>query len=76
MVAEELAGRPGKQEDGSAKTREVELGAIFTGTKTDEDGLPVRDHASTTYVGSFECRAQDFGSRIRAGRAAARVGAG
>lgn len=65
MVAEELAGRPGKQEDGSAKTREVKLGAIFTQTKTDEDGLPVRDHASTTYVGSFEC-AQDFGSRIRA----------
>ena len=65
MVAEELAGRSGKQVDGSAKTREVKLGAIFTQTKTDEDGLPVRDHASTTYVGSFEC-AQDFGSRIRA----------
>jgi hypothetical protein len=65
MVAEELAGRPGKQEDGSAKTREVKLGAIFTQTKTDEEGLPVRDHASTTYVGSFE-GAPDFGSRIRA----------
>ena len=65
MVAEELAGRPGKQEDGSAKTREVKLGAIFTQTKTDEEGLPVRDHASTTYVGSFES-APDFGSRIRA----------
>jgi hypothetical protein len=64
MVAEELAGRAGKQEDGSAKTREVKLGAIFTQTKTDQDGLPVRDHASTTYVGSFE-GAQDFGSRIR-----------
>jgi hypothetical protein len=65
MVAEELAGRPGKQEDGSAKTREVKLGAIFTQTKTDEEGLPVRDHASTTYAGSFES-ALDFGSRIRA----------
>jgi hypothetical protein len=65
MVAEELAGRAGKQADGSAKTREVKLGAIFTQTKTDDDGLPVRDHASTTYVGSFE-GAQDFGSRIRA----------
>jgi hypothetical protein len=65
MVAEELAGRPGKQEDGSAKTREVKLGALFTQTKTDEQGLPVRDHASTTYVGSFE-GAQGFGSRIRA----------
>jgi hypothetical protein len=65
MVAEELAGREGRQEDGSAKTREVKLGAIFTQTKTDEEGLPVRDHGSTTYVGSFE-GAQDFGSRIRA----------
>jgi len=65
MVAEELAGRAGKQEDGSAKTREVKLGAIFTQTKPDEEGRPVRDHASTTYVGSFES-APDFGSRIRA----------
>ena len=65
MVAEELAGRPGKQEDGSSKTREIKLGAIFTQTKTDEEGLPMRDHASTTYVGSFE-GASDFGSRIRA----------
>ena len=65
MVNEELAGRPGKQEDGSARTREAKLGAIFTQTKTDEEGLPVRDHASTTYVGSFE-GASEFGSRIRA----------
>lgn len=65
MVAEELAGRAGKQADGSAKTREVKLGAIFTQTKADEEGLPVRDHASTTYVGSFES-APDFGARVRA----------
>jgi len=65
MVAEELQGRTGKQADGSAKTREIKLGAIFTQTKTDEDALPVRDHGSTTYVGSFET-ASDFGSRIRA----------
>ncbi len=65
MVAEELAGRPGKQEDGSARTREVKLGAIFTQTQTDEEGRPVRDHASTTYVGDFET-APDFGSRILA----------
>jgi hypothetical protein len=64
MVAEELKGRPGKQEDGSSKTREVKLGAIFTQTKTDEEGLPVRDHGSTTYVGSFQT-AVDFGTRVR-----------
>jgi hypothetical protein len=65
MVAEELAGRPGKQADGSAKTREVKLGAIFTQTRTDAEGRPVRDHQSTTYVGGFEA-APDFGGRVRA----------
>lgn len=65
MVAGELAGRAGKQADGSARTREVKLGAVFTQTQTDADGLPVRDHASTTYVGGFE-RAPDFGLRVRA----------
>lgn len=64
MVAEELAGRAGKQEDGSAKTREVKLAAVFTQTKTDEDGRPMRDPHSTTYVGSFE-NASDFGLRAR-----------
>ena len=65
MVAEELAGRSGKQADGSARTREAKLGAVFTQTQTDEEGLPVRDHQSTTYVGSFESAA-DFGTRVRA----------
>lgn len=64
MVAEELAGRAGKQEDGSARTREVKLGAVFTQSQTDEEGRPVRDHQSTTYVGSFE-NAPDFGARVR-----------
>lgn len=65
MVASELAGRPGKQADGSAKTREAKLGAVFTQTHTDTEGLPVRDHQSTTYVGGFEAAA-DFGTRILA----------
>ena len=65
MVAAELAGRAGKQEDGSARTREAKLGTVFTQTQTDEAGVPVRDHQSTTYVGSFES-APDFGTRVRA----------
>jgi hypothetical protein len=74
MVAEELAGRKGKQEDGSSKTREVKLGCVFTQTRPDEKtGLPLRDPASTTYVGSFEA-AEDFGLRIR--REALRRGSG
>ncbi len=74
MVAEELAGRKGKQQDGSSKTREVKLGCVFTQAKRDEQtGLPVRDPHSTTYVGSFET-AEDFGARIR--REALRRGSG
>lgn len=64
MRSEELAGRKGKQLDGSAKTREVKLGCVFTQQTTDEEGHPLRDHQSTTYVGSFE-PAQAFGMRVR-----------
>ncbi len=65
MVAAELAGRAGKQEDGSARTRAVKLGAVFTQTQTDEAGRPVRDPPSTTCVGSF-ASAPDFGTQVRA----------
>jgi hypothetical protein len=65
MVAEELAGRKGKQPDGSSKSREAKLGCVFTQTRTDpETGLPVRDLDSTTYVGGFESAAE-FGLRLR-----------
>lgn len=64
MVADELAGRKGKQPDGTAKTRESKLCATFTQTKCDENGLPQRDYASTTYVASFET-AEVFGLRAR-----------
>jgi hypothetical protein len=64
MVPEELEGREGKQPDGSAKTREVKLGCIFTQTTTDEEGLPVRDYQSTSYVAGFE-EAADFMVRFR-----------
>ena len=64
MVADELAGRKGKQPDGTAKTREVKLGSIFTQTGCDEAGRPERDYASTTYAGGFE-PAVAFGLRVR-----------
>jgi hypothetical protein len=61
----ELAGIKGRQLDGSARTREVKLGCIFTQTTTDENGEPLRDEASTTYVGTFDdCRAA--GTQLRA----------
>lgn len=54
MVAPELKGRLGKQADGTAKTRQVYLGCVFTQHRTDEQGHPVRDYESTTYVSSFQ----------------------
>ena len=65
MTPEELEGRTGKQEDGSAKTREVKLGCVFTQLLTDEENHPLRDPDSTTYLSSFVC-AKDFGPLIRA----------
>jgi len=54
MVTEELQGRRGKQADGTAKTRQVYLGCVFTQHRTDEKGHPVRDYEATTYVSSFK----------------------
>lgn len=53
MRKEELAGRKGKQEDGSAKTRQAYLGCVFTQHQRDEKGRPIRDHNSTTYLSTF-----------------------
>jgi len=50
----ELVGRPGKQADGSARTREVKLGCVFTQVGLDKEGYPQRDPDSTTYVGAIE----------------------
>lgn len=63
MVPRETQGRPGKDETGQAKTREAKLGCVFTQTRLDDKGRPVRDEGSTTYVGAIE-NAKNFGSRI------------
>jgi hypothetical protein len=64
MRKEELVGRAGQQEDGSAKTRSPYLGCTFTQHKTDEKGHPVRDYDSTTYVSSFGS-IEEFGPCLR-----------
>ena len=64
MRKEELTGRAGKQPDGSAKTRLAYLGCVFTQHKTDEEGHPVRDYESTTYVSSFGS-IEEFGPCLR-----------
>ena len=63
MVPWEVAGRLGKQPDGSAKTREAKLGCVFTQTSLDGEGRPVRDPASTLYTGAIE-DAATFGWRL------------
>lgn len=73
MRGEELKGRRGKQADGSAKTRQVYLGCVFTQHRRDEEGHPVRDWDSTTYVSSFQS-IDDFGPGLR--REALRRGMG
>jgi hypothetical protein len=54
MTAKETAGRPGKGEDGRARTREVKLAVFFTQDKLDKDGYPVRDRDSSSYIATLE----------------------
>ena len=46
-----------------AHTREVKLGCVFTQTKWDAKGLPLRATDSTTYTGAIE-NAEQFGQRL------------
>lgn len=64
MVREELKGRRGKQSDGTAKTRQVYLGCVFTQHHVDDEGHPIRDWESTTYVSSFK-PIDEFGPLLR-----------
>jgi len=58
---EELVGVKGK--DGPAKTREAKLGCVFTQTTVDEEGHPIRDPDTTSFVGAIE-PAEAFGWRM------------
>lgn len=73
MRRPELAGRKGKQPDGTAKTRQTYLGCVFTQHGCDAKGRPLRDHNSTTYVAGFDT-AEEFGLKLR--REALRRGSG
>jgi len=52
MRPEELRDVRGKQPDGSAKTRQIKLGCVFTQSR-DAHGNPQRDPFSSTYVSTF-----------------------
>ena len=65
MTAKETAGRQGKGEDGRARTREVKLGVFFIQDEVDDDGYPVRDQGSASYIATFEPAAV-FGDLVKA----------
>jgi hypothetical protein len=72
MRAAEVAGRAGKQPDGTAKTREVKLVTVWTAESRDEENKPVRDAGSITYSAAIESAAvpdtsltrSDFAERV------------
>ena len=63
VVTAETEGRIGRSEGQRARTRECKLGCVFTQTRVDKEGWPIRDPDSTTYVGAIET-AEEFGFRI------------
>ena len=65
VVRKESEGRKGKQVGQPAHTREAKVGCVFTQTSVDAEGYPVRDEASTSYVGAIES-CEEFGRRLYA----------
>ncbi len=57
MRATEVAGRPGKQADGTAKTREAKVCTVWSAETRAPDGTPVRDPGSVTYSAALESAA-------------------
>jgi hypothetical protein len=65
MTSKETAGRDGKGDDGRARTREVKLAVFFTQDKLDDNGYPVREPGSASYIATFEPAAV-FADLVRA----------
>jgi hypothetical protein len=65
VTSKETAGRDGKGEDGRARTREVKLAVFFTQDGLNDDGHPVRDRDSSSYIATFE-PASTFAGLVKA----------
>ncbi len=50
----EVEGRPGKQADGSARTREAKLAVVWSAERRDKQGHHVRDPGSATWNAAIE----------------------
>ena len=76
MRPEELQGIRGKQPDGSAKTRQIKIGCVFT-QSFDTQGQPQRDPSSSTYLTTFadvtDFSAMLYSEALKAGYATART---
>jgi hypothetical protein len=76
MRPEELRDVRGKQPDGSAKTRQIKLGCVFTQSRG-ADGTPQRDPFSSTYVSTFgevcDLSTQLYAEALKRGYASART---
>jgi hypothetical protein len=64
-VPADTHGRRGKHPDGRARTREVKLACLFTQTDVDDQGRPLRDPDSSSYIGTFQ-PAERFGTLVYA----------
>lgn len=54
VTRKEAEGRDGKDPDGRARTREAKMAVFFTQGKVSDEGYPVRDRASSSYIATFE----------------------
>ena len=70
---EELVDRPGKQPDGSSKTREVKLVTVSSAEGRDKKGTPVRDVGSISYSAAIESAAHKVTRRRASSRRASIV---
>ncbi|MCY3777441.1 MAG: ISKra4 family transposase [Candidatus Aminicenantes bacterium] len=57
MRPTEVAGRAGKQPDGSSRTREAKLCTVWSAERRDAQGRPQRDPGSVTYTAAIESAA-------------------
>jgi hypothetical protein len=65
VVRQETEGRTGKQDGQPAHAREVKRVVFSPETSVDAEGYPVRDEASTSYVGAIES-CEEFCRRLYA----------
>jgi hypothetical protein len=65
VTRKEAEGRDGKGPDGRARTREVKMAVFFTQGKVNDEGYPVRDRASSSYIATFQPASQ-FADLVKA----------